>query len=317
MKLIRDLDALPAHLRSGAVAIGNFDGVHLGHARIVERLLAAARSVGGPAIVFTFDPHPVRLLRPHAAPPPLTWTDRKAELLVELGVDGMLAYPTDEALLALSPREFFDRIVREKLDARALVEGPNFSFGRDRAGTIDVLRGYCDAAGMSLDIVEPVVSEGEYVSSSRVRGLIAAGQIDEASRMLTRPYRIRGMVTHGAARGSKIGFPTANVSAIDTLLPGQGVYAGIARVEGTPWPAAINLGPNPTFGEQGVKVEVHLIGFAGQIYGAPLVVDFLRRLRDIQPFAGIDALQAQLARDVETARAIAQQAAIPDPRHAR
>lgn len=308
MKLIRDLATLPAHFRSGAVAIGNFDGVHQGHARIVERLLAAAKSVGGPAVVFTFDPHPVRLLRPHEAPPPLTWTDRKAELLVELGVDGMIAYPTDEALLALSPREFFDHIVREKLDARALVEGPNFNFGRGRAGTIGVLRGYCHEAGMSLEIVEPVVMDGEYVSSSRVRGLIAYGDIDEACRMLTRPYRIRGMVTHGAARGSKIGFPTANVSAIDTLLPGQGVYAGIATVDGNPWPAAINLGPNPTFGEQGVKVEVHLIGFEGQIYGLPLVVDFLSRLRDIQPFAGVDALKAQLARDVEAAAHIARQA---------
>jgi riboflavin kinase/FMN adenylyltransferase len=310
VKLIRELDTLPPHLKSGAVAIGNFDGVHLGHARIVERLLAAARAVDGPAVVFTFDPHPVRLLRPNEAPPPLTWTDRKAKLLVDLGVDGMVAYPTDEALLNLSPREFFDRIVLEKLDARALVEGPNFCFGRGRAGTIEMLREFCDEASIALEIVEPVVIDGEYVSSSRVRGLIAAGRIDEAGHMLTRPYRIRGMVTHGAARGSKIGFPTANVGAIDTLLPGQGVYAGLATVDGNVWPAAINLGPNPTFGEQGVKVEVHLIGFDAQIYGAPLVVDFLSRLRDIQPFAGIDALRAQLACDVEAARAIARQSGI-------
>lgn len=307
MKLIRDLAALPAHLRSGAVTIGNFDGVHLGHARIVERLLASARRVGGPAVVFTFDPHPVRLLRPSEAPPPLTWTDRKAELLVELGADSMIAYPTDEALLALSPREFFDQIVREKLDARALVEGPNFCFGRARAGTIGLLREFCDETAIGLEIVEPVVVGEEYVSSSRVRSLIAAGRLDEANRMLTRPYRIRGMVTHGSARGAKIGFPTANVGAVDTLLPAQGVYAGLATVEGEVWPAAINLGPNPTFGEQAVKVEVHLIGFDWQIYGAPLVVDFLSRLRDIQPFAGVDALRAQLARDVEAARAIARQ----------
>ena len=141
--LIRDLARLPSELRGGAVAIGNFDGVHLGHARIAERLIERAREVGGPAVVFTFDPHPVRILRPQEAPPPLTWTDRKAELLGELGVDAMIAYPTDEELLRLSPEEFFDGIVREPLAAQALVEGPNFNFGRGRAGTIDVLRRLC------------------------------------------------------------------------------------------------------------------------------------------------------------------------------
>jgi len=131
VKLIRDLEAMPSALRGGAVSIGNFDGVHRGHARIVERLLAQARAVRGAAIAFTFDPHPVRLLRPDKAPPPLTWTDRKAELLAALGVDAIIAFPTDEELLQLSPEEFFDRMVRERLGAQAMVEGPNFYFGHD------------------------------------------------------------------------------------------------------------------------------------------------------------------------------------------
>jgi riboflavin kinase/FMN adenylyltransferase len=283
------------------VAIGNFDGVHLGHARIVERLLARAKQVGGPAIVFTFDPHPVRLLRPQQAPPPLTWTDRKAELLSELGVDAMLAYPTDEALLALSPQDFFDRIVREALAAKAMVEGPNFYFGHNRAGTIDVLRGLCDAAKISLDIVEPLTVSGDFVSSSRVRKLIQAGDVSSAARLLTQPYRIRGMVTHGAARGTKLGFPTANLDAIDTLLPAVGVYAGRVMLPDRTWPAAINIGPNPTFGEHAVKVEVHLIGFQGSLYGQPIEVDFLSRLRDIRRFGGIDELKKQLTDDIAAA----------------
>ena len=207
-------------MRSGAVTIGNFDGVHLGHARIVERLLARAREVGGPAVVFTFDPHPVRLLRPEAAPPPLTWTDRKAELLARLGVDAVLAYPTDEALLALEPEEFFAQIVRDRLDARSLVEGPNFRFGRGRTGTIDLLGKLAGAAGIVLEVVEPVIVAGEIVSSSRVRRLLADGQVGQARGLLTQPYRVRGMVVHGAGRGAKIGFATANVDAIDTILPG-------------------------------------------------------------------------------------------------
>ena len=288
------------------MAIGNFDGVHRGHARIVERLLERAKEVDGPAVVFTFDPHPVRLLRPEHAPPPLTWTDRKAELLSQLGVDAMIAYPTDEALLTLSPQDFFSRIVRESLEAKAMVEGPNFYFGRNRAGTTDVLRGLCSEADISLDIVEPLTVAKDIVSSSRVRKLIQAGDVAQAATLLTQPYRIRGMITHGAGRGAKLGFPTANLDAIDTLLPGLGVYAGRAILPGQTWPVAINLGSNPTFGEQAVKVEVHLIGFAGSLYGQPMEVDFLSRLRDIRRFGGIDELKAQLGEDIAAAVRVTQ-----------
>src|SRR4051812_46792306 len=175
MHIIRSLDSFPAAARHGAVSIGNFDGVHRGHAAIVERLLERAEAVGGPAIVFTFDPHPVRLLRPEQCPPPLTWTERKAELLAGLGVDWIVAYPTDEALLQLSAAEFFDKIVRGALAARALVEGPNFYFGHNREGTIERLRELAAEARISLDIVPPVVVEGAVVSSSHVRDLIRAG----------------------------------------------------------------------------------------------------------------------------------------------
>src|SRR3990172_6984914 len=172
MHVIRQLKDLPAEARGGAVAIGNFDGVHRGHVEIMRRLLARAASVGGPAIVFTFDPHPVRLLRPEQCPPPLTWTERKAELLAESGVDWIVAYPTDEALLNLSAQDFFERIVRGTLTARAMVEGPNFFFGHNREGTIGRLQNLTSAAGISLEIVPPVEVDGELVSSSPGRQLI-------------------------------------------------------------------------------------------------------------------------------------------------
>jgi riboflavin kinase/FMN adenylyltransferase len=304
VRLIRSLDHLPDDLRHGAVSIGNFDGVHRGHAKLAERLLVRAREVGGPSIVFTFDPHPVRLLRPKAAPPPLTWTDRKAQLLDELGVTAIIAYPTDEALLALSPDAFFQRIVREKLAARAMVEGPNFFFGHDRQGTIDTLARLCSDANISVEIVPPVRVGIEFISSSRIREAISAGDVDLARQFLTRPYRIRGMVTHGVGRGGKLGFPTANLEAIDTLLPAQGVYAARAFAPSGNWPTAVNIGPNPTFGEQAFKVEAHLIGFDGSLYGQPLEIDFLSRLRSIQPFASVEALKAQLNRDIAAARKI-------------
>jgi riboflavin kinase/FMN adenylyltransferase len=298
VRLLHSLAALPPDLRGGALSIGNFDGVHCGHARLVERLLAKARDLRGPAIVFTFDPHPVRLLRPESAPPPLTWTDRKAELLDELGVTAVIAYPTDEALLALSPEQFFQRIVQEKLGARAMVEGPNFFFGHKRAGNIDTLAQLCQAASVALEIVPPTLAGGEIVSSSRVRAAIQAGDVDLARQLLTRPYRVRGMVTHGAGRGSKIGFPTANLEAIDTLLPAQGVYAARALTPAGNWPAAINIGPNPTFNEHTLKVESHLIGFSGNLYGQPLELEFLSRLRSIRPFESIAALKTQLQHDL-------------------
>lgn len=302
MKLLRSLDELTDAWRGGAATVGNFDGVHHGHARIVERLCARARAVGGPAVVFTFDPHPVRLLRPDKAPPPLTWTDRKAELLAELGVDAMIAYPTDEALLELTAEAFFEQILRGALQCRALVEGTNFCFGRGRSGTIDRLRALAEGSGLTLDAVEPITMAGDVVSSSRVRRLIAEGKIDEAATLLTRPYRIRGVVRHGAARGARLGFPTSNVDGIDTLLPGAGVYAGWALVAGGRHAAAINIGPNPTFGEQTMKIEAHLLDFHDNLYGALVELDFVARLRDVRTFAGVDELKVQLQRDVAQAK---------------
>ncbi|MCA9123513.1 MAG: bifunctional riboflavin kinase/FAD synthetase [Planctomycetales bacterium] len=296
--MVRNLDELPPQLRGGAVSIGNFDGVHQGHARIVETLRTQAAKVGGPSVVFTFDPHPVRLLRPGNVPPPLTWTDRKAELIAELNVDGMIVYPTDEQLLALTPHEFFQRIVVEQLGSRGMVEGPNFYFGKDRGGDIGVLQALCDAHDIHLDVVQPLTVDSAYVSSSRIRGLIELGDVGQAAEMLTRPYRIRGMVIHGDGRGTKIGFPTANIDAIDTILPGFGVYAGVAHLANEQWPAAINIGPNPTFGDDRFKVEAHLIGYSGSLYGQPLEVDFLSRVRETRPFDSVEDLQKQLAADV-------------------
>jgi riboflavin kinase/FMN adenylyltransferase len=300
--IVRDLDQLPEDLRSGAVAIGNFDGVHRGHARIIRRLIGQARTAGGPALVFTFQPHPVQLLRPHEAPPPLTWTERKADLIADLGVDALIAYPTDEALLSLTAEQFFRQIIQERLAARAVVEGPNFYFGHGRTGDVHLLEQLCRREGIALEIVDPFVADNKTVSSSRIRALIAEGDVDTASRLLTQPYRIRGLVTHGAGRGAKIGFPTANVDAIDTIVPAAGVYAARAYLNGEVWPAAVNIGPNPTFDEGRMKFEVHLIGFSGAIYGRAIEVDFLARLRDIHAFASVDELKQQLHRDVARAQ---------------
>jgi riboflavin kinase/FMN adenylyltransferase len=305
VKLIRNLDKFPASLRGGAITIGNFDGVHRGHATIIDRLKHQASLVGGAAIVFTFDPHPVRVLRPEQAPAPLTWTDRKADLLAELGVDVVVAYPTDRKLLSLTHNEFFAEIVQEKLGARAMIEGPNFYFGKNRGGDVNVLRSLCDDADINLEIVTPIQDSAELISSSRIRTLVAAGDVGPAAAMLTNPYRIRGMVTHGAARGSQIGFPTANLDAIDTLIPAAGVYAGRTYVDGRSHWSAIHVGPNPTFGENMLKVESHILDFDRSLYGSVVEVDFISRLRDILRFESKEQLIQQLAIDIGAARKIA------------
>lgn len=295
------------------MSIGNFDGVHRGHRRIVRRLLERAGEVGGPAVVFTFDPHPVRLLRPAESPPPLTWTERKARLLKAEGVDWIVAYPTDAALLELSARRFFDNIVVAALGARAMVEGPNFYFGHNREGTVELLREMTAAAGMTLDVVEPVVLDGQMVSSSLIRQRIAAGDMRVAASMLGQPYRIRGMVTHGAGRGAQLGFPTANLEAMDTLPPAVGVYAGVAWIAEQGFAAAIHIGPNPTFGEHAVKIEVHVIDRELELYNEPLEVEFLAKLRDVHTFASKDELIRQLRRDIDEVRQITSGVDVPQP----
>ena len=291
--------------------MGNFDGVHRGHAEIVSRLKHWARKVGGPSVVFTFDPHPVRLLRPELAPPPLTWTQRKARLLAELEVDCMIAWPTDRQLLNLTSQEFFSQVILARLGAAAIVEGPNFYFGRHREGDTQRLLALCEQAKIHCEIVEPRVSDGELISSTRIRNLVRQGDVLAARQMLTQPYRIRGMVVHGAGRGAGLGFPTANLDAIDTLIPAMGVYAGLATVAGQRLVAAIHIGPSPTFGVERPAVEVHLLDFSGAIYGEVIEVDFLERLRGVEPFDSVEKLQQQMAADVERARNLGHPLLIP------
>jgi riboflavin kinase/FMN adenylyltransferase len=311
VKLFRSLNDFPPAFRGGAVAIGNFDGVHLGHARLLARLQAMARRVGGPAVVLTFDPPPVRILRPQAAPEPLIWVERKIDVLAELGVDATVVYPTSKTFLELEARQFFDHVVRERLAARAMVEGPNFFFGHNRSGNVEVLRAFCAEAQMPFEVTEPVAVGGQIVSSSRIRSFVAAGRLAEARQMLDRPYRVRGVVARGAGRGRQIGYPTANIERIDTLLPGEGVYAALARAGESWYPAAVSLGPNSTFGEGELKVEAYLVGFQGMIYDQPIEVDFLAQLREIKRFASVDALVAQMALDVARTVELAGQGQVP------
>ena len=299
----------PAECRGGAVTIGNFDGVHRGHAALLDETRRQAQQVGGPTVVLTFDPHPLQLLRPERFLPVLTTPGEKARLLQALGADHVVILRTTFDLLRLPPAEFFRQVVRQRLAARAVVEGEDFCFGRDRAGNIQTLAELCHAEGIHLEVVSPLRLDGVVVSSSRVRAALDTGAVGEAARLLGRPYRLQGRVTVGQKRGRTLGFPTANLDPLETLAPGNGVYAVRVPHGGTVWPGAANIGPNPTFGENARKVEIHLIGFGGDLYGEDLAVDFVERLRDTRPFSGAADLREQLQRDVDQARRLAAEGA--------
>jgi riboflavin kinase/FMN adenylyltransferase len=293
-------DAPTAECRSGAVAVGNFDGVHLGHAELVRRL----RERGRPAVIVSFDPHPLLLLAPERFQPLLTTPEDRAAHLADCGADHVVLLRTTPELLRLSAEEFFARILRDGFRARAIVEGFNFRFGHDRGGDTTLLAELCRAADIDFTLVPPLELDGAPVSSSRVRSALVMGDVTEAARLMGRPYHLGGVVCAGAKRGRTLGFPTANLEQVATLIPGDGVYAVRVNVDDRDFAGATNVGPNPTFGENARKLEVHLIDFVGDLYGKTLGLTFLRRLRGTRPFAGADELVRQLHQDVEQARSI-------------
>jgi riboflavin kinase/FMN adenylyltransferase len=288
--------------RDGAVTIGNFDGVHRGHQALVAELRRQADQAHGPAVAVTFDPHPLQLLRPAQFQPVLTTIPERAELLQCYGVDQVVILRTTPEMLNLGAEEFFELVVRKGLGAATMVPGFNFAFGHNREGTLETLAGLCQRAGMGYVAVPPLKIDGRPVSSSRVRTELLRGAAREAARLLGRPYRLIGRVGTGQRRGQTLGFPTANLEQIEMLIPADGVYAVRVAWQGRTWTGAANIGPNPTFGEQQRKVEVHLIDFQGDLYGVTLAVDFVDRLRDTRPFDSVAALTAQLHADVEQAR---------------
>ena len=297
---------IPEIARGAIVTVGNFDGVHRGHQRLLGRARARADAAGVPALAITFDPHPVALLRPEAAPVPLVWLEREISLLHEAGASLVGVFRTGPWLLELTAREFFDRIICEQLGARGMVEGPNFAFGHDRLGDVRTLEAWCGEAGIDFEVVELAVIDDQLISSSLIRRCLSEGDVAAAARYLCRPHRIRGNVSKGAGRGATIGFPTINLEGTDTLVPAEGVYAGLVWLSGEerPHPAACNIGPNPTFGEHSKKIEAHLIGFSGSLYGKHVELDFVERLRPTRKFSGREELVAQIAADVRDAERI-------------
>lgn len=314
MRVFRSLDAARS-LRGCAVAIGNFDGVHLGHQRLLALAREGAARRGTEAALLTFDPHPARVLRPSMAPPVLTPLPRKLELAAALGMDAAVVQPFDHAWAATTAAAFVERDLVGTLGAADVVVGYDFTAGHERA-RVEALRGLLGARGVELHVVEPVTSDGLTVSSTKIREFLLEGNVEAAAVLLTRPHDVDGAVERGAGRGRVIGFPTANLRT-EAMLPANGVYAvrvlvGIGVAEGgvteardaTGYDGVCNVGVKPTVQESGpVGAEAHLFDFHGRdLNGQRIRVSFTKRLRDERRFPSVEALRERIAKDVEAAR---------------
>nr|WP_067178630.1 bifunctional riboflavin kinase/FAD synthetase [Microtetraspora niveoalba] len=304
------LDDVPEDWGRSVVTIGVFDGVHRGHQQMVARAVDMAASLGLPAVAVTFDPHPDEVVRPGSHPPQLTDTRRRVELLASLGVDAVCVLPFTVEFSRMSPDEFVQTALVDRLHAAGVVVGENFRFGHKASGDLDTLR----TLGEKYDFVVegvPLLSDGEAISSTRIRAHLADGDVEAAAAELGRPHRVEGVVVRGHQRGRALGFPTANVeSPQHTAIPADGVYAGYlrctdspSRYEGQLWPAAISIGTNPTFENVTRTVEAYALDRDDlDLYGMHVAVDFTTRLRDNLKFDSIDALIEQMHADVDEAR---------------
>lgn len=295
-------DPPPPWLVHPVLALGNFDGVHRGHRRILERVVRGAQERGGTPMAMTFDPHPPRIVRPDKAPPLLMTTPQRLEALGAAGMRAVAVVRFTHELSQWDAETFVSRVLVEWLRVSEVWVGANFLFGHDRTGTFSMLRQLGQRHGFRADKIDPVRFKDFVVSSTRIRRLISEGRMDEAGALMGRPYFLDGVVVHGRAKGRELGFPTANLTTENELLPPAGVYATTLQVDGNDLPSVTNIGVRPTFDVNGpVVVETHVLGDPGDLYGKPVRLRFVQRIRDERTFPDVDALRAQIAADVRSA----------------
>jgi len=300
---------LPPYVKATVITVGTFDGVHRGHRDVIERLVARSLTLKIPSVLVTFEPHPLQIVNPSAAPLLLTTHDEKLEVIAETGVDYMAVVPFTTELASYSAEDFVELVLRRCFRMRELLIGYDHGFGRQRAGNVDVLRRLGERDGFRLEVVDPVSTpDGHSVSSTSIRRAIAGGDLDRAAASLGRLYSVSGRVIEGAQRGRTIGFPTLNLGPPPPrkLLPPEGVYAVRVQTPVGPVGGMMNLGPRPTFGDSAASLEAHLFDTAGNFYGAHVRVDFVARLRETRKFASAEQLSAQLRHDERDARALVQ-----------
>jgi riboflavin kinase/FMN adenylyltransferase len=294
-----DLQGLPLEDRGAAITVGTFDGVHRGHWSVLQRLQESARRDDLLSVMVTFDPHPLKIVRPDAAPRLLTMPNEKKEILTLSGLDYAVFLSFTRSLSLYLPEEFIRDVLLARFGLQRLVVGYDHGFGRDRRGDADTMRKIGDRHGFEVEVVEPVLQNHDAISSSGIRRALTEGAVEKAARGLGRPYSLTGVVVHGEGRGRSLGFATANVAVhgTDKLLPREGIYAVRAASRSHLGPGLLHLGPRPTFRGSPPSIELHLLEFEGDLYGEQVRVEFLTRLRDVLPFGSAAQLVDQMKRD--------------------
>lgn len=296
-------DPRPSRWHQPVLALGNFDGLHRGHAKIIERVRRVAGERGGTSLVLTFDPHPPRVVRPDKAPLLLMTLEQKLEALDKAGIQGVAVVRFTPELSRWEPETFVKNVLVDWLRVAEVWVGADFLFGRDRSGNFSLLRALGGQHGFRVEKIDPVRYKEFVVSSTRIRRLIAEGRVDEASALLGRHFFIDGHVVRGAGRGRELGVPTANIESCNELIPPHGVYATTATVAGIVYPSVTNIGLRPTFDDvPRAVVEAHVLGLDRDLYGEPIRLGFVQRMRDERRFPDVDALKAQIDADVRRAR---------------
>lgn len=295
-------DPRPAHWRSPVLALGNFDGLHRGHVKIIERIQRGATERGGTSVVLTFDPHPPRVLRPDKAPPLLMTKPQKLDAMSRAGVQGAAVVRFTREMSQWEPEQFVKTVLVDWLRVSEVWVGADFLFGRERSGNFNLLRTLGAQHNFRAEKIDPIRYKDFVVSSTRIRRLVSEGRVDEAGALLGHHYAIDGTVVEGAKRGREIGFPTANLATENDLIPPHGVYATVVTLDGQVLPAVTNVGQRPTFGDHlATTVETHVIGQSFDLYGRQLRLAFVQRLRDERKFPDLEALVEQISADVRRA----------------
>ena len=310
-----DDSGLPPHVNGTVLTVGTFDGVHRGHRDVIGRVVERARSRGLPSVLVTFDPHPMEVVNPAAAPLLLTTREEKLEVIAESGIDYLAVVPFTQSLAGFSAEEFVERVLRQRFRLDELLIGYDHGFGRQRAGNVSVLRELGAKDGFKVEVVDAVAAaDGHSISSTSIRRAVAGGDLERACSGLGRPYSVSGRVVEGSQRGRSLGFPTLNLGAAPPrkLLPPEGVYAVRVQTPRGPAGGMLNLGPRPTFGDMNTTLEAHLFDTKGDFYGAQVRVDLIARLRETRRFSAPEQLMKQLRQDELDARNALTLFGVPD-----
>ena len=305
MSIISDLEQINQTFRNPVLTIGNFDGVHKGHLSLFDLTKNRAAAINGQSVVITFDPHPIRVMKPGNGPRLITLTDQKLELITAAGMDIIFCLPFTRQFASISAQDFIRDILVNKIGIKEIVVGYDYSFGAGREGGIELLKTMGKALHFQVHVVPPVYVENKLVSSTSIRNLVQEGKLHEAKKLLGRDYQVGGTVVKGKNRGGRLlGYPTANLALIDELVPKNGVYVVKVLVEGRIYDGVTNVGYNPTFGDGVFSVETHILNFQDNLLGKQIRIKFIERLRDEKTFQSVEDLVAQIARDIVRATEI-------------